>query len=139
MELPAMTSVVANDAALRAAAREWIGFTDDFSLGCHPLNLIFTVGLGDRYISSAFSHLMRTAPSGLIPGLISNGPGGNFNAGDLPGGGMGKWPAQSLYPHGPWPALYMYSEDAAPGMNEGIVINQAKVALAYAVMLPSKH
>ncbi len=135
-EVPAMTSVVATDPAVRTAARDWLRFTDDFSLGCHPMNLVFTVGLGQRYVTSAFSHLMRTTPPGLIPGLISNGPGGHFNAGEAPGQSMAKWPAQSLYPPGPWPVLYMYGEDTAPGMNEGIVANQVKVALAYALFLP---
>ncbi|MEI7880998.1 MAG: glycoside hydrolase family 9 protein [bacterium] len=135
-ELPAMTWAVSNDEAIRSAARDWLLFTDDFSLGCHPLNLVFTVGLGQRYITSAFHHLMRTTPSGLIPGLISNGPGGRFSAGEAPGRSMGNWPAQSLYPPGQWPALYMYAEDASPGMNEGIVANQVKVALAYSLFLP---
>lgn len=50
--------------------------------------------------------------------------------------GMGNWPAASLWPPGPWPDLYIWAEDASPGLNEGIVDNQAKVALAYALFLP---
>ena len=135
--LPAMTSVVAGDPALRSSARDWLLQSNDFSLGCHPLNLVFTVGLGQRHVSSAFHHLMRTVPCGLIPGLISNGPGGRFTAGEAPGKSMGNWPAASLWPPGPWPDLYIYGEDASPGMNEGITTNHAVVALAYALFLPA--
>ena len=42
----------------------------------------------------------------------------------------------SLYPSGDWPDLYKYSEYASPGMNEGVVVNQAKTAFAYGLLLP---
>jgi endoglucanase len=136
--LPAMAMTVAGDPAVRDSARHWLLLSNDFSLGCHPLGLVFTVGLGQRHVSSAWHHLMRTVPGGLIPGLMTNGPGGRFAAGDKPGKSMGNWPAASLWPPGPWPDLYVYAEDASPGMNEGIVDNQAKVALAYALFLPAE-
>ena len=50
-------------------------------------------------------------------------------------GGMGRWPGMSLFPPGPWPDLYKYSENASPGMNEGVTSNMAATAFAYAIFV----
>ncbi|MCW8133463.1 MAG: glycoside hydrolase family 9 protein [Planctomycetota bacterium] len=134
---PALCMRLSGDEALRASLRQWIVFTNDFSLGCDPLNLVFTVGLGKRHVTTAWHHLMHLSPAGLVPGLQSEGPGGNYVAGEMPKqGGMGAWPGMSLFPNGPWPDLYKYSEDASPGMNEGLTSNMALTAFAYGLLLP---
>jgi len=133
---PAMTMQLSQNPALKAQARRWVILTCDFSLGCHPLNQVFTVGLGKRYVTSAFSHLMSHSPEGIIPGLQTEAAGGRFIAGEHPGrGGMGKWPGMSLYPPGPWPDLYKYSENASPGMNEGTTFKMVQTAFAYGLLL----
>ena len=132
-----MTMRLTADEKLKRTCRAWILFTNDFSLGCHPLNLVFTVGLGKRCVTSAWHYLLLNTPEGIIPGLQTEGAGGNFVAGDVPkAGGMGAWPGMSLYPAGPWPDLYKYSEGASPGMNEGITVNMVVTALSYGLMLP---
>ncbi len=134
---PAMTRQLTGNVELKRACRNWIVLTNDFSLGCDPLNLVFTVGLGQRFATSAWHLLMLNSPNGIIPGLQSEGPGGHFTAGSAPkAGGMGEWPGMSLYPPGPWPDLYKYSEDASPGMNEGLCTNMVKTAFAYGLLLP---
>ncbi|MBI3832357.1 MAG: glycoside hydrolase family 9 protein [Planctomycetes bacterium] len=136
---PALALRLTSDDALRQALRQWIVFTCDFSLGCDPMNLVFTVGLGQRYVTSAWHILMHGNPNGIIPGLQSEGPGGRFDAGESPKqGGMDAWPSMSLFPRGPWPDLYKFSEDASPGMNEGVVSNMALTAFAYGLLLPAK-
>ena len=134
---PAMTMALTRDAELQGECRNWITLTNDFSLGCHPLNLVFTVGLGQRFVTSAWHLLMLNSPDGIIPGLQSEAAGGNFTPGNpINAGGMGEWPALSFYPTGPWPDLYKYSEDASPGMNEGVTVNMVNTAFAYGLMLP---
>ena len=133
---PAMTMRLTKNAKIREDCRRWILLTNDFSLGCHPMNLVFTVGLGQRYVTTAFHHLQKDHPTGLIPGLQTEAAGGRFTAGQHPGrGGMGKWPGMSLFPPGPWPDLYKYSENASPGMNEGVTSNMAATAFAYAIFV----
>ena len=133
---PAMTMHLTQSPEIRARARQWILFTCDFSLGCHPLNLVFTVGLGQRYVTTAFHHLQLNSPEGIIPGLQSNAAGTRAIAGQHPGrGGMGNWPGMSLYPPGPWPDLYEYSENASPGMNEGARATPS--AFAYGLLMPA--
>lgn len=137
LRLPAMTMRVTGDEELKSSCRRWIILTDDFSLGCNPMNLVFTVGLGQRYVTTAWHHLMENSPAGIIPGLQSEGPGGRYTAGQDPGGGgMGNWPGMSLYPPGAWPELYKFSENASPGANEGITVNQVYSAFAYGLLCP---
>jgi hypothetical protein len=136
---PAMTMHLTAGPDIKAKARQWIEWTCDFSLGCHPLNLVFTVGLGQRYVTSGKHILLENSPEGIIPGLQSEGAGSHHRIGGAqPGpGGMGKWPAMSMYPAGQWPDLYFYSDWASPGMNEGVTPTQAATALAYGLLLPA--
>lgn len=135
---PAMTMSLINNADLKRSAKNWIELTNDFSLGCDPMNLVFTVGLGQRYVKSAWHLLMLGTPGEIIPGLQTEGPGGPFVAGEMPkSGGMGEWPGMSFYPPGPWPDLYKYAEDASPGMNEGVTVNMVNTAFAYGLLLPA--
>ena len=138
MELVGMTMAITNDPAVKKSCRFWIEQTCAFSLGCHPMNMAFTVGLGKQSVTRPLNLLMWSNPDGLIPGLQTQGPGGRWVAGAKGGKGMGDWPAMSLYPSGDWPDLYKYSEYASPGMNEGVVVNQAKTAFAYGLLLPGK-
>jgi endoglucanase len=136
LDFPAMTMHLTKDAKLKAACMDWIRWTNDFSLGCHPMNLTFTIGVGQRSVSTAFHHLNWLTPGDSIPGLQCEAPGGRFISGSKPSrGGMGAWPGMSMYPPGPWPDLYKYSENASPGMNEGIIKNMAKTAFAYGLMV----
>ncbi|HYF52593.1 MAG TPA: glycoside hydrolase family 9 protein [Planctomycetota bacterium] len=129
---PAMTMHLTADEKIKAQCRRWLLFSNDFSLGCHPMNLVFTVGLGQRHVHGAWHLLMVNSPAGLIPGLQSEGPGGDILAGEvIKGGGMGRWPGMSLYPPGPWPDLYKFSEHASPGMSEGLTVNMVQTAFAY--------
>jgi hypothetical protein len=133
---PAMTMALSKNTAVKKDARQWLSFTNDFSLGCHPMNLVFTVGLGDRYVTHAWHHLMEQSPEGIIPGLQSEAAGGRFTAGERPAkGGMGGWAGMSMHPAGQWPDLYKFSEDASPGMNEGVVVTQVRAALAYGLFV----
>ena len=135
---PAMTMSLTKNSEVRRRCRHWITLTNDFSLGCDPMNLVFTVGLGQRYVTSAWHFYMLGTPEGIIPGLQSEGPGGAFIAGEMPkNGGMDGWPGMSLYPPGPWPDLYKYSEDASPGMNEGVTVNMVNTAFAYGLLMPA--
>jgi hypothetical protein len=134
---PAMTMALTPDPDRRAAARQWILFTNDFSLGCHPMNLVFTVGLGQRHVTGPWHILQASTPAGLIPGLHTNGPGGRGTPGAKPAsGGMGSWPPMSLYPtgEGSWPDLYRYAENVSPGQNEGCW--PQRMAFAYGLFLP---
>jgi len=133
---PAMAMHLTQNESLKKDCRRWILLTNDFSLGCHPMNLVFTVGLGRRYVTTAFHHLQKDCPAGIIPGLQSEAAGGRFIAGQNPGrGGMGRWPGMSLFPPGPWPDLYKYSENASPGMNEGVTPTMAQTAFAYGIFV----
>ena len=50
---------------------------------------------------------------------------------------MGSWIGAMLYPAGPWPPLHTYSDvSMLPAMNEGIVSNQIRTAIAYGYLLP---
>ncbi len=133
---PAMTWALTADPVRKAAARQWMLFTNDFSLGCHPMNLVFSVGQGQRYVTGAWHGLQAESPGGLIPGLHTNGPGGRGAPGEKPSGGMGGWPNMSLYPtgEGSWPDLYRYSENASPGQNEGCW--PQRMVFAYGLFLP---
>jgi len=134
---PAMTQALTTDPARKAAARQWMLFTNDFSLGCHPMNLVFSVGQGQRFVTGAWHGLQAMCPAAIIPGLHSNGPGGRGVPGEKPGkGGMGDWPNLSLYPtgEGSWPDLYRYSENASPGQNEGCWPH--RMVFAYGLFLP---
>ncbi|MBE7464931.1 MAG: glycoside hydrolase family 9 protein [Planctomycetes bacterium] len=133
---PAVAAHASESAELKTGLTSWILFTNDFSLGCHPMNLVFTAGIGKRYVHHAFSHLDINSPEGVVAGLQCEGPSRGKPAGSPGGKSMGDWPAMSFYPHGPWPELYCFSEEASPGMAEGVVINQARTALAYGLFLP---
>ncbi|MCH2174764.1 MAG: glycoside hydrolase family 9 protein [Lentisphaeria bacterium] len=136
-EFPIMTMAITEDKALAHELRDWILFSNDFSLGCHPLNMTFTVHLGQRYTTSAFHHLQLQNPNGLIAGLQSEAAGGRWTAGPKKlKGGMAKWPGLAMYPYGNWPDLYKYSENASPGMNEGVTVNMSQTALSYAIFVP---
>ena len=133
---PALAGALSADAGLGRRVDRWIGHTCDFSLGAHPLNLVFTVGLGRRHVTSAWHYLMLNSPAGSIAGLQGEGAGGRWVAGQQAGRGMEQWPALAAYPPGPWPDLYKYAENASPATNEGIVRNQALTAFAYGLLLP---
>lgn len=133
---PALAGALSADAGLRRAVEGWIGHTCDFSLGAHPLNLVFTVGLGRRHVTTAWHYLMLNSPAGPIAGLQGEGAGGRWVAGQRAGNGMEQWPALAAYPPGPWPDLYKYAENASPATNEGIVRNQVLTAFAYGLLLP---
>jgi hypothetical protein len=50
---------------------------------------------------------------------------------------MSSWIGAMLYPAGPWPALHTYTDiTMSPGMNEGIVVDQMRTAVAYGFLLP---
>lgn len=135
--IPAVTMALTEDPEIRSAARAWLLRTNDFSLGCHPLNLVFTVGVGQRSVTSAYHHLQLNSPAGSIPGLQSEGAGVKVVVGeDVGKGGMGKWPAMCFDPPGRWPSLYLYADGVSPGMNEGLVVNQVLTAFAYGLHLP---
>ncbi|MCZ7648549.1 MAG: glycoside hydrolase family 9 protein [Planctomycetota bacterium] len=136
---PALARHATKDEKLKASITEWLTYTNDFTLGCHPMNLTFTVGLGQRYVHHAFSHLQCNSPAGLVAGLQSEGPSRGLPAGPIQSKSMADWPAMSLYPLGPWPELYRFSEQASPGMAEGVVLNQGLTAFAYGLFLaPAK-
>ena len=134
---PAMTGALTRDVARQKSVRQWILFTNDFSLGCHPMNLVFSTGQGQRSVTGNWSGLQAMSPVAIIPGLHSNGPGGRGTPGEKASGGMGGWPNMSLYPtgEGSWPDLYRYSENASPGQNEGCW--PQRMAFAYGLFLPS--
>lgn len=136
VQRPAMTLALTRDPARKAAARRWILFTNDFSLGCHPMNLVFITGLGHRSITCAWHHLQDETPVDIIPGLHANGPGGRGAPGEPGGSSMGNWPNMSLYPtgEGSWPDLYRYSEGASPGQNE--ITRPHRMVFAYGLFLP---
>ncbi|NQZ58087.1 MAG: glycoside hydrolase family 9 protein, partial [Lentisphaeraceae bacterium] len=124
---PALCMDITQNQAIHQSCKDWVGFNNDFSLGCHPLGVSFTVGLGQRYVKTAFHHLQGNSPEPMISGLQSEGAGGKFLAGPRQSkGGMASWPGLSMYPYGQWPDLYKYAENAAPSMNEGVVKNQAR-------------
>lgn len=116
--------------------RKWIALTCDFSLGCHPMGQVFTTRLGQRPISGPLHIFGRYSPAGPIAGIQCEGPnpevGGKKMTGD-----MGSWIGAMLYPAGPWPPLETYSDlYMFPTMNEGVVSNQIRTAIAYGYLLP---
>ncbi len=136
---PGMCMHLTEDKNVRAKCKQWIQLTSDFSLGCHPMGIVFSVGLGQRYVTTAWHHLQKMSPVDMIPGLQTEGAGGRHTAGPKKvSGGMGSWPGLSMYPYGAWPDLYKYSENASPGMNEGVVATQAKSAFAYGLLLAAE-
>jgi endoglucanase len=135
---PVMTMHLTEDPAMKKSARQWMLFTNDFSLGCHPMNMAFTVGQGQRYVTSSWHHSQIHSPEGIIPGLQSEGAGGKFICGGKGSRGMSKWPGMSMYPAGMWPDLYKYSENASPGMNEGVAATMAETVLSYGFFVPEK-
>ena len=135
---PVMTMHLTENPALEKSARQWMLFNNDFSLGCHPMNMAFTVGLGQRYVTSAWHHSQIHSPEGIIPGLQSEAAGGKFISGGKGSKSMSKWPGMSMYPPGKWPDLYKYSENASPGMNEGVASTMAETVLSYGFFVPEK-
>lgn len=135
---PVMTMHLTENPEVKKSARQWMLYTNDFSLGCHPMNMAFSVGLGQRYVTSAWHHSQIHSPEGIIPGLQSEGPGGKFVCGEKGSKSMGQWPGMSMYPAGMWPDLYKYSENASPGMNEGVAPTMAETVLSYGFFLPEK-
>lgn len=116
--------------------RKWVVLTCDFALGCNPMNLVNTTRLGQRYISGPLHMFNRYSPNAPIAGIQSEGPSPQIG-GKKAGGSMGTWIAAMLYPHGPWPQLHTYTDVImSPGMNEGIVRDQARTAFAYGFLLP---
>ncbi len=136
--LPVMTMFLSKDPSVKQSAKQWMLFSNDFSLGCHPMNMAFTVGLGQRHVTSAWHHSQIHSPEGIIHGLQSEAAGGRFVSGEKGGSSMGKWPGMSMYPAGAWPDLYKYSENASPGMNEGVTPNMAETVLSYGFFLPEQ-
>lgn len=132
---PAMTGNISENPIIKKSVSKWIGLSNDFSLGCHPMNLVFTVGLGQRHVNSAWHHLMIHSPAGIIPGLMTEAAGGRFISGGRGSRSMSKWPGISMFPSGQWPDLYKYSENASPGMNEGVSGTQVKVIFSYGLKL----
>jgi len=115
---------------------KWIILTCDFSLGCNPMNTVFTVGLGKRYVTGPLHAYGRYSPEGHIPGIQCEGPSPQ-TGGKAAAMNMTSWIAAGLYPHGPWPQLHTYTDvEMSPGMNEGITISMAKTALAYGFLMP---
>ena len=116
--------------------RKGILCTCDYALGCNPMNLVFTTRLGQRCIWRPFHEYSRYSPNGPIPGIQCEGPNKQIG-GANPSGGMSTFIAAALYPAGPWPLLQTYTDvELIPEMNEGVVVNQMKSAMAYAFLLP---
>ena len=119
-------------------ALEWIQLTDDFALGCNPMNRVFTAGLGPRSISMPLHIYSRYTPDGPIAGIQCEGPSPR-TGGQPAGAGMGSWIDAMLFPPGPWPELQTYSDVGfCPEMNEGLVADQIRSAAAYAFLLPDR-
>jgi hypothetical protein len=115
---------------------KWIILTCDFSLGCHPMGTVFTVGLGQRYITGPLHTYGRYSPDGPIEGTQCEGPSPQVG-GSPAGKSMSSWIGAGLYPFGPWPQLHTYTDaEMSPGMNEGMVRNMVKTAIAYGFLLP---
>ncbi|MDP7251079.1 MAG: glycoside hydrolase family 9 protein [Planctomycetota bacterium] len=114
---------------------KWIQLTCDFSLGCHPMNTVFTTGLGQRSISGPLHSYARYSPDGPMPGIQCEGPSPQ-TGGKPAGGSMTSWIAAGLFPNGPWPQLHTYTDvEMAPGMNEGVVPTMTKTAIAYGFLI----
>ena len=117
------------------AYRKWVILTCDFALGCSPMNLVNTTRLGQKYISGPLHLFSRYSPNGPIAGIQSEGPSAQ-TGGKKASGSMGTWIAPMLYPHGAWPQLHTYTDvTMSPGMNEGVVHDQARTAFAYGFLL----
>jgi endoglucanase len=116
--------------------RHWIALTADFSLGCNPMNRVFTTRLGQRPIWRPLHLLSRYCPDAPIAGLQCQGPGPR-TGGQPAGSSMSGWIDHGLYPTGPWPELQTYCDlGMVPDMNEGTVLNQVLTAFAYGFLLP---
>jgi len=117
---------------------KWIELTCDFALGCHPMNRVFTTRLGQRCISVPLHMFSRYSPDGPIAGLQCEGPN-KEEGGKKASASMSSWIGAMLYPAGPWPELHTYSDvGLSPSMNEGVVADQIKTAIAYAFLLPER-
>ncbi|HZT42948.1 MAG TPA: glycoside hydrolase family 9 protein [Chthonomonadaceae bacterium] len=116
--------------------RTWIVLTCDWALGCNPMGTVFTTRLGQRRISSPLHMYSRYSPDGPIAGIQCEGPSPR-TGGEKAASSMGTWIGAMLYPLGPWPPLQTYSDvGMCPEMNEDMVSNQMKSAVAYAFLLP---
>lgn len=116
--------------------RKWIALSCDFSLGCHPMGTVFTTRLGQRYISGPLHIFSRYSPAGPIAGIQCEGPNAE-EGGKAMTANMNAWIGAMLYPAGPWPPLQTYSDlSMFPSMNEGVVANQIRTAIAYGYLLP---
>lgn len=114
---------------------KWIILTCDFSLGCHPMNTVFTVGLGQRSISGPLHIYGRYSPDGPITGTQCEGPSPR-TGGATPGMSLSSWIDASLFPPGPWPQLHTYCDvEFCPDMCEGVVPTMAKTAIAYGFLI----
>lgn len=120
------------------AIRSWMALTCDWALGCNPMGTVFTTRLGQRSIREPLHIYSRYAPDGPIPGIQSEGPSPR-TGGEAATSSMSTWIGAMLYPAGAWPPLQTYSDvGLVPEMNEGIVSNQMKSAVAYAALLPGR-
>jgi endoglucanase len=119
------------------ACRSWIELTCDWALGCNPMGTVFTTRLGQRCISDPLHIYSRYSPDGPIAGVQCEGPSPR-TGGQKATSGMGTWIGAMLYPAGVWPQLQTYSDVGLnPEMNENLVSNQMKSAVAYAMLLPA--
>jgi hypothetical protein len=117
---------------------EWIHLTCDFALGCHPMNRVFTAGLGQRSIAAPLHMDSRYTPDGPIAGIQCQGPSPRVG-GSPAGRSMGSWIDAMLFPRGAWPELQTYTDvGMCPEMNEGLVSDQIRTAAAYAFLLPER-
>ena len=119
--------------------RRWIQITCDFSLGCNPMNTVFTTRLGQRPIWRPLHLFSRYCPDAPLAGVQCEGP--SPRTGGVPAtSSMGSWVDQSLFPDGPWPELQTYCDlFMIPEMNEGVVVNQVHTAFAYGFLLPDRR
>jgi len=117
---------------------KWITLTCDFALGCHPMNRVFSTRLGQRCISGPLHMFSRYSPNGPIAGIQCEGPS-KEEGGKKASASMTSWIGAMLYPAGPWPELHTYTDIVmSPGMNEGVVSDQIRSAVAYAFLLPER-
>ena len=100
------------------------------------MDLVFTVRLGQRYVTFGRNILQQLSPEGYVAGFQSEGPGKGGKAGDKTYSKMATWPQRVAYPLGPWPDLYSYADGASPGLNEGVTETQARCALPYGLLMP---
>jgi len=118
------------------AYKKWAALTADWALGCNPMGTVFTTRLGQRCINSPLHMFSRYSPNGPIAGIQCEGPNPE-DGGKKMTGSMSSWIGAMLYPAGPWPALQTYSDvSMSPAMNEGVVADQIRCAIAYGFLLP---